>query len=127
MHIKDIPNIPERNRRFDEITVDCYDEYEILSAFEAYVTEALQLPFAASWGKAGQGAAQSVTVLGLADMDDRQGVRLRVRAGDADEYEVPADQLYAANGDSVNAIVLDDYRAFVESGGLPVDEYEDEE
>ena len=87
----------------------------------------MPLPFAASWGKAVQGAAPSVTVLGRADMDDRQGVRLRVRAGDADEYEVPADQLYAANGDSVNAIVLDDYRAFVESGGLPVDEYEDEE
>lgn len=127
MDIKDIPNIPERDRRFDEITIDCYDEYEILSAFEAYVTEALQLPFAASWGRAGQVAAPAVRVLGLADMHDRQGVRLRVRAGDADEYEVPADQLYAANGDSVNAIVLDDYRAFVESGGLPVDEYEDEE
>jgi hypothetical protein len=61
-------------------------------------------------------------------VDDREGVRLRVRASDGDEYEVLADQLWAVDGQSVNAMVLDDYRAFVAGGGLPFDEdVEDEE
>jgi hypothetical protein len=41
---------------------------------------------------------------------------------------VLADQLWAVDGQSVNAMVLDDYRAFVAGGGLPFDEdVEDEE
>jgi hypothetical protein len=32
MNIEDIPSIPGREKRFEEITVDCYDEYEVLSA-----------------------------------------------------------------------------------------------
>ena len=52
---------------------------------------------------------------------------LRVRANAGEVYEVAADQLYADDINSTNAIVLDDYRAFVDSGGLPFDEYEDEE
>lgn len=127
MNLEDIPMIPERDKRFDEITVDCYDEYEILNAFECYVTEALRTPFAASWGMPTHADAQSVTVLGIAETDERQGMRLRVRANAGELYEVPADQLYADDTNSPNAIVLDDYRAFVDSGGLPFDEYEDEE
>lgn len=127
MNLEDIPMIPERDKRFDEITVDCYDEYEILSAFECYVTEALRTPFGASWGMPTGADAQSVTVLGIAETDERQGVCLRVRANAGEVYEVAADQLYADDINSTNAIVLDDYRAFVDSGGLPFDEYEDEE
>jgi hypothetical protein len=26
MNIEDIPSIPDREKRFEEITVDCYDE-----------------------------------------------------------------------------------------------------
>jgi len=53
-------------------------------------------------------------------------VRLRVRAGDGDEYEVLADQLWAEDTTSPNAIVLDDYRAYVADGGLPFESYEEE-
>ncbi|MDQ2998935.1 MAG: calcium-binding protein [Chloroflexota bacterium] len=36
---------------FEEITVDCYDDYEVLSAFKVYLTDALRMPFAASWSE----------------------------------------------------------------------------
>jgi hypothetical protein len=119
MNIEDIPNIPDRERRFAEIRVDCYDEYEVLSVFTVYLTDALRMPFAASWGAPGRAQATPVMVLGVGDVDDREGVRLRVQAGDGDEYELLADQLWAVDGQSVNATVLDDYHAFVASGGLP--------
>jgi hypothetical protein len=35
MNIEDIPSIPAREKRYEEITLDCYDDYEALSAFEA--------------------------------------------------------------------------------------------
>jgi hypothetical protein len=126
MNIEDIPSIPDRDRRFEEITVDCYDEYEVLSAFEVYLTDALRTPFAATWGARGAAQADRVTVLGVAGTYDREGVRLRVRHRDGDEYAVPADQLWADDTASANAIVLDDYRAYVEGGGLPFDPYEEE-
>lgn len=50
MSIDDMPNLPDREKRFEEITVDCYDEYELLSAFTVYLTDALWVRFAASWG-----------------------------------------------------------------------------
>ena len=127
MNIEDIPSIPDREKRFEEITVDCYDEFEVLSAFEVYLTDALRTPFAATWGTPGTRGATTVTVLGVADTDERAGVRLRVRGGDGDEYEVLADQLWAEDTTSANAIVLDDYRAYVAEGGLPIDEYDEEE
>jgi Calcium binding len=126
MNIEDIPSIPDREKRFEEITVDCYDEYEVLSAFEVYLTDALRTPFAASWGKPGTPGGAIVTVLGVANTDEYEGVRLRVRAVDGDEYEVLTDQLWAEDTTSANAIVLDDYRAYVAGGGLPFDPYEEE-
>jgi hypothetical protein len=125
MNIEDIPSIPDRDKRFEEITVDCYDEYEVLSAFEVYLTDALRMPFTATWGKPGTAQAEPVTVLGVADTDEREGVRLRVRGSDRDEYEVLADQLWADDAGNTNAIVLDDYRAYVAGGGLPFDPYEE--
>jgi hypothetical protein len=127
MDIADIPSIPDREKRFEEITVDCYDEYEVQSAFEVYLTDALRTPFTATWSKPGTAQAEPATVLGVAGTDEREGVRLRVRGSDGDTYEVLADQLWADDAASVNAIVLDDYRTYVAQGGLPIDEYDDEE
>ena len=127
MNIEDIPGIPDREKRFEEITVDCYDEYEVLSAFAVYLTDTLRMPFPATWGVPGTPGGVNVTVLGVAEADERDGVRLRVRHSDGDEYEVPADQFWAGDTSGVNAIVLDDYRAYVAGGGLPFDEYEEEE
>jgi hypothetical protein len=126
MDMKEIPSIPDREKRFEEITVDCYDEYEVLSAFDVYLTDALRMPFAAMWGTPGTAQAERVSILGVAEMDEREGVRLRVRHSDGDEYAVLADQLWAEDAASANAIVLDDYRAYVAGGGLPFDPYEEE-
>jgi hypothetical protein len=126
MDIKEIPSIPDREKRFEEITVDCYDEYEALSAFDVYLTDALRMPFAATWGTPGTAQVERVSILGVAEMDEHEGVRLRVRHSDGDEYAVLADQLWAEDAASTNAIVLDDYRAYVAGGGLPFDPYEEE-
>lgn len=122
MNSDEIPHLPDREQRFEEIMVDCYDEYEQLSAFEVYLTDALQVPFAALWGQTA--AATPVTVLGVAGQDDAAGIHLRVRQADGDEYLVPADQLWAAATPGVNTTVLDDYRAFVQQGGMPFDDHE---
>src|ERR671929_142450 len=77
MNIEDIPSIPDREKRFAEITVDCYDEYEVLSAFEVYLTDALRTPFAAMWGKPGTSQAEPVMVLGVADAEERARIMAR--------------------------------------------------
>ena len=69
MNIEDIPDILDRERRFEEITVDCYDEYKVLNAFTVYLADALRAPFAASWGAPGGAQATPVTVLGVGDTD----------------------------------------------------------
>lgn len=124
MDIADIPNLPSREQRFEEITVDCYNEDEVLSAFEVYLSDALRTPFAALWGAPGTDRL-SVTVLGAGDGYDDDGVLLRVHLADGDEQEVLADQLWAVETPGVNATVLDDYRAFVAEGGLPLDDDEE--
>jgi hypothetical protein len=126
MNIEDIPTIPDREKRFEEIIVDCYDEYEVFNAFEVYLTDALRTPFAAIWGSPGTAQAEPVNVLSVASTDEHKGVRLRVRGSDGDEYDVLADQLWADDAGNANAIVLDDYRAYVDGGGLPFDPYEEE-
>jgi len=76
MDIADIPGIPDREKRFEEITVDCYDENEVLSAFEVYLTDALRTPFTATWVRR-HTAGGSRDCVGVADTDDREGARLR--------------------------------------------------
>lgn len=51
---------------------------------------------------------------------------LRVRLTNGGEQEVLARQLYAVETPGVNDTMLDDHRAFVQEGGLPFDEDEEE-
>jgi calcium binding protein len=112
-NIEDIPRIPDQDTRLAEITVDCYGQDEELSAFEVYFTDALQPPFAATWRDLDEpGHAERVTVLGVADVDQRRGILLAVRRQDGKERRVLAEQLWADETGSANAIVLDDYRAW---------------
>jgi hypothetical protein len=112
-NIEDIPQIPDQAARWEEITVDCYGQDEELAAFEVYFTDALHPPFEATWRDPDEpGHAEQVTVLGVADVDPRRGILLAVRCPDGKERRVLAEQLWAGEAGSANAIVLDDYRAW---------------
>jgi hypothetical protein len=111
--IEDIPEIPDQETRLAEITVDCYGQYEELSAFEVYFTDALKPPFAALWcDPHDPDHAERVTVLGIGAVDQRRGILLAVRRQGGKERRVLAEQLWAKEAGSTNAVILDDYRAW---------------
>jgi hypothetical protein len=113
IEIGDIPTLPDREKRIEEITVDCYGQFEELSGFGVYLTDALRFPFDATWRDPDEpGHAETVTVLGVADIDDRRGVLLQVRRGDV-ERRIVTEQVWAKDEAGTNAIVLDDYRYWV--------------
>jgi hypothetical protein len=117
--IADIPEIPDRATRLAEITVDCYGREEELAAFEVYLSDALRPPFAATWRDPDEpGHAEPVTVLGVADLDERRGILLQVRRRGGKVRRVLSEQVWATKTPNSNAIVLEDYRAWVEQGGL---------
>jgi hypothetical protein len=117
--IEDIPRLPDRQQRRDALLVDCYGQDEELSAFEVYFSDALQPPFAALWRDPDDpDHEEAVTVAGLARVDDRRGVLLKVQRPGRRDRDVLAEQLWATDRGSVNATILDDYRHWVGSGGL---------
>lgn len=123
-NIEDIPHIPDQEARLAEITVDCYGQSEELSAFEVYFTDALQTPFAATWHDPDEpDHAEQVTVLGVADVDDRRGILLTVQRPGRKDRRVVAEQIWADDATSANATILDDYRYWVDHGGLESDDY----
>lgn len=77
--IADISEIPERATRLAEMAVDCYGREEELSAFEVYLSDALRLPFAATWRDPDEpGFSEPVVVGAMADLDERRGILLQV-------------------------------------------------
>jgi hypothetical protein len=120
--IADIPEIPDQATRLAEVTVDCYGRDEELSAFEVYLSDALRLPFAATWRDPDEpGFSEPVTVEAVADRSGRRGVLLLVRRRGGKTRRVVAEQVWTDATAGPNAIVLDDYRYWVEHGGLEVD------
>ncbi len=112
--IQDIPSIPDRSQRIEEVTVDCYGQAEELSAFEVYFTDAMQFPFPVTWRDPDEpDHAEAVTALGVDDVDERRGILLSVKRGDK-QRRLPAEQVWANDEDSANATVLNDYRYWVE-------------
>lgn len=111
--IADIPTIPDRDERFEQILVDCYGQPEELSAMGVYFEDAVTYPFAATWRDPDEPEhSEVVTVLGVNTVDDRRGVLLNVdRSGK--KRRVAAEQFYANDAESANAIVLNDYRHWV--------------
>lgn len=117
--VEAIPALPDRRQRMDVLLVDCYGREEELSAFDVYFSDALQPPFAAVWRDPDEpGREEAVTVVGLARVDDRRGVLPKVPRRGKKERTILAEQLRAADPGSANATVLDDYRDWVERGGL---------
>jgi hypothetical protein len=117
--IADTPRLPDRPQRMEALLVDCYSREEELSAFDVYQSDALQPPFTAAWCDPDDPVhAEQVTVLGLARVDDRRGVLLRMQRAGKKERNVLAEQLWPGEPGSVNAIILDDYRDWINRGGL---------
>jgi hypothetical protein len=111
---KEIPTIPGQSERLQEITVDCYNQAEELSAFEVYLTEAMQFPFAATWRDPDEpGHAEPVSVLGVDSIDDRRGVLLSVKRGEV-QRRLLTEQVWSDDEGGTNATVLKDYRYWIE-------------
>lgn len=118
----EIPNIPDRQQRLDAVTVDCYNADEELGGFEVYLTEALRVPFAATWRDPDdEEHREQVTVLGIGQVHPRRGILLTVRRENGKERRVPGEQLWAEDATSPNAVVLDDYRSWIDGGPLDDD------
>jgi len=117
--MEDVAKLPDQTERLAEITVDANGRDEQLSDFTAYFTDALQTPFAATWRDPDEsGHAEPVTVLDVADVDDRRGILLSVRRQGGKERRVVAEQIWADDTAGVNATILGDYRVWVDHGGL---------
>jgi hypothetical protein len=112
--IGDIPSIPDQDQRISEVTVDCYNQAEELMAMEVYFTDAMHFLFSATWRDLDEpGHAEPVTVLGVADVHQRRGVLLEVKRGTR-RRRLLAEQVWADERDSANAVVLNDYRYWVD-------------
>ncbi len=117
--MEDVANLPDQAERLAEITVDANGRDEQLSGFTAYFTDALQTPFAAAWRDPDEpDHAESVTVLDVADVDDRRGILLQVRRQNGKERRVVAEQIWAGDAAGVNATILSGYRAWIGHGSL---------
>jgi hypothetical protein len=118
MHsIEDIPSIPHQGQRIEEITVDCYNQAEELADFEVYFSEAMQFPFAATWRDPDEPShAEPVSVLGVDSVDERRGILLSVERLQhcGKRRRVLAEQVWAGEGGSASAVILKDYRHWVD-------------
>jgi len=123
MHsIEDILSIPDQGQRIEEITVDCYNQAEELAGFEVYFTDAMQFPFTATWRDPDEPEhAEPINVLGVDGVDERRGILLSVerRQHGGKRRRLLAEQVWADDESSADAIILKDYRHWVnELNGL---------
>ncbi len=114
IEIEGIPALPDREQRIAEVTVDCHNQAEELSAFGVYFTDAMQFPFAATWRDPDEpGHVEPVTALDVDTIDERRGVLLQVKRGDK-QRRLLAEQIWADDESNANATILDDYRYWIE-------------
>lgn len=114
--IEDIPSIADQAQRIEAVTVDCYGQAEELAAFEVYLTDAMRFPFSATWRDPDEPEhAERINVLDVDSVDDRRGILLSVerRQHGGKRRRLPAEQVWADDQDSANAVILNDYRYWV--------------
>jgi Calcium binding len=120
--IEDIPSIPDQTQRIEAVTVDCYGQAEELASFEVYFTDAMRFPFAATWRDPDElERAEPVDVLAVDSVDERRGILLSVERlqHSGKRRRLPAEQVWADDEDGANAVILNDYRYWVnELNGL---------
>lgn len=114
--IEDIPSIPDQAQRIEEVTVDCYGQAEELSAFEVYFTDTMRFPFSAAWRDADEPEhAEPINVLAVDSVDERRGILLRLEClqHGGKRRRLPAEHVWADDEGNANAIILNDYRHWV--------------
>ena len=115
---------PLRLERLEALLGDCQNEWEQLTALEAFLEEQLVFPFWAvsdvppEQGSYGIDTGDRVMVLGLLDADKQRGVMVRVRKGKR-FYRCPLFRLLPKNLSAVQKEAVNDYRAWFRTVGLP--------
>jgi hypothetical protein len=114
--IEDIPSIVDQAQRIEAVIVDCYGQVEELAAFEVYLTDVMQFPFPATWRDPDEPEhTESIKVLGVDSVDERRGILLSVERTHhgGKRRRLPAEHVWADAEGSANAIILNDYRHWV--------------
>src|SRR4051812_3180094 len=94
--MEDILSMPDRDERIAEVTMDANGPDEQLSGFEVYFTDGMQFPFEATWRDPDEeGHSEPITVLDVADVDDRRGVLLQVERPTKKRRKLVAEQVWA--------------------------------
>ena len=114
--IEDIPSIADQAQRIEAVIVDCYGQAEELTAFGVYLTDAMRFPFLATWRDPDEPEhGESIKVLGVDSVDERRGILLSVERTQhgGKRRRLPAEQVWANAEGSANAVILNDYRHWV--------------
>jgi hypothetical protein len=123
MEISEIPQLPDREQRFEELFVDTYGIWEELSGMGVYFDDCLTFPFEAIWrDEEGSGYQETATVIGIGPESNRDALTLKVQRSRG-VLDVPAYQITPIEL-GVNAIVLDDYRHWFRTTWPPEDDSE---
>lgn len=111
-----ISNLPNQSDRLNRITAGCQNFQEACEAFELYMGTNSRLPFAAIWRDADEpGHAEPVTISGVAGVDPRRGVLLAATRGGRVQRRLLAEQVWADDRENLNALLLDDYRRWLQA------------
>ena len=114
------PTIEERISM--EIIVDCYDEYEQVACWYAYLDDVLNFPFQAEVVTKRRNsplkAGQRVEVTGMGDQDDcsLSEMWVDIRRQDGDVLSVPLAQLKPVDTDDATVQAVDDWHYWVARG-----------
>jgi hypothetical protein len=115
---------PLRLERLEILLADCQNEWEQLTALEAFLDEQLNFPFRAvcdvlpEQGSYGIVVGDRVMVIGLLEADKRWGVMVRVRKGKR-YFRCPLFRLLPKNLTAFQKEAVNDYRAWFRTVGLP--------
>jgi Calcium binding len=113
-------DLTREHRIVYEIVVDCYDEFEVASAWYAYMQDKLEFPFQAKCVvRNGSGAldfGEEITVIGLLDQEEcEDGLNVLIEYLE-DEIDVPLEELECITGSDETKMAVDDWRYGVAHG-----------
>jgi hypothetical protein len=75
MDIAEIPVLPDRGQRFEELFIDTYGAHEEFCAMGVYFDDCLIFPFEAIWrDEERSGCEEPVTIIGIGPESEREGL-----------------------------------------------------